>query len=106
MWNDYLSPKLRIIVINNSGGGIFRIIDGPDNETEMQKLFETRHKREINGLVKAFGLNYFSAENREQLEKTLIEFYKPSDTASVLEIKTNPELNSEILKKYFQHLKS
>jgi len=106
MWNDHLSPELRVIVINNGGGGIFRIIDGPEDEKEMQALFETRHTREISGLVKAFGLNYFSAKNREQLEKTIIEFYKPSDTPAVLEIKTNPELNSETLKKYFQHLKS
>ncbi|MFZ5553368.1 MAG: 2-succinyl-5-enolpyruvyl-6-hydroxy-3-cyclohexene-1-carboxylic-acid synthase [Bacteroidota bacterium] len=106
LWNDYLSPRLRIIVINNSGGGIFRIIDHPENEHELQTLFETRHQREAGPLVKSFGLDYYSAENREQLEKTLNRFYTDTGKTAVLEIKTNPELNSEILQRYFQLLKS
>ena len=34
LWNSYLPPNLRICLINNNGGGIFNIIEGPKNSEQ------------------------------------------------------------------------
>ena len=107
LWNKYLRPDFRIILINNSGGGIFRIIEGPEQKEEIEALFETRQEQNAEYVCKAFGLNYFSAINENDLNKKILEFYSPENNqASVLEIFTDPEQNPLILKKYFNHLKS
>ena len=28
-WHNYPTPNLRVVLLNNHGGGIFRLIDGP-----------------------------------------------------------------------------
>lgn len=41
-WHNYPTPNLRVVVFNNHGGGIFRIIDGPRQQPELDEFFETR----------------------------------------------------------------
>ena len=107
LWNNYLHSSLRIIVINNGGGGIFRIIDGPEHEEEIEKLFETRQQLSAEHLWKAFGLNYFKAESKLELDLQLKAFYDSSNQqASVLEVFTPTRENPKILKSYFDHLKA
>jgi 2-succinyl-5-enolpyruvyl-6-hydroxy-3-cyclohexene-1-carboxylate synthase len=106
LWNNYLRPDLRIIVLNNGGGGIFRIIEGPEHQDEIEKLFETRQSLSVEHLCHAFGLSYFRAENKLELEVQLKEFYASQNTkASVLEVFTPTRENPKVLKDYFEALK-
>lgn len=106
LWNNYLRPDFRIIVINNGGGGIFRIIDGPDNNDEIEQLFETRQNRSAEHLCKAFGLSYFRAENKMELDAELKRFYADENKcASVLEVFTPTAENPKVLKAYFAFLR-
>ncbi|MEX0314767.1 MAG: 2-succinyl-5-enolpyruvyl-6-hydroxy-3-cyclohexene-1-carboxylic-acid synthase, partial [Allomuricauda sp.] len=43
LWNNYIRPDFRIILINNSGGGIFRILPGKEETEEFSSFFETQH---------------------------------------------------------------
>ena len=45
LWNNYISDNFKIIVINNNGGGIFRILPGNDNSELFETYFETKHHR-------------------------------------------------------------
>jgi 2-succinyl-5-enolpyruvyl-6-hydroxy-3-cyclohexene-1-carboxylate synthase len=40
LWNDNFEGRLKIIVINNGGGGIFRIIEGPNKVQERREFIE------------------------------------------------------------------
>lgn len=102
LWNSYISPNLRIIVINNSGGGIFRFIDGPGTLPELEKFFETKHERKAKSLAMEAGLEYFEAANLEGLADALHTFFDESKTAKLLEVFTPNELNGEVLKNYFK----
>jgi 2-succinyl-5-enolpyruvyl-6-hydroxy-3-cyclohexene-1-carboxylate synthase len=103
-WNDYLK-NLKVIVINNGGGGIFRIIDQPENIKDTEKLFETRHHRKAEGISKAFGINYLSANDENSLEKAVKQLYA-DNLPTILEIFTPTEKNALILKQYFAYLKN
>ena len=41
LWNDYIRPDFRIIVLNNGGGGIFRILPGKKEDANFERFFET-----------------------------------------------------------------
>ncbi len=107
LMNNYLSPKLRVIIINNSGGGIFRFISGPEETGHLQEFFEAKHNWNAEYLAKNFGVPYHSAGNLEDLESSLQRFYDPVeiDKPAILEIFTPNEKNGVILKEYFNYLK-
>ena len=43
LWNNHLTPNVRIFMINNSGGGIFKIIPGPASTEQLNKYFVARN---------------------------------------------------------------
>ena len=102
-WNNYLSSQLKVIVINNGGGGIFRIIDGSKDTEHLQQFFETSHSsKSIKGIADMYHLNYFSATNNDELNRTLPLFFEEKSVC-VLEIFTNKEDNPKALDAFFQH---
>lgn len=104
-WNNYLSNELKVIVINNGGGGIFRIIDGSKDTAHLEQFFETVHSsKSIKGIADLYNLNYFSAANNDELIQTLPLFFNQNNV-SVLEIFTPKEDNPKALDAFFQHTK-
>jgi 2-succinyl-5-enolpyruvyl-6-hydroxy-3-cyclohexene-1-carboxylate synthase len=107
LWNNYLSPELRIIVINNSGGNIFRLLNGPTEVNDFEKFFETRHNLSARYLAEMYGIPYYFCDHQERLEKILATFFHAhSGKPAILEIKTDGVLSAEIYKGYFEFLKS
>ena len=102
LWNNYLLPSFRIIVINNGGGGIFRILPGEKDSPKYDTYFETIHHKNVRQLAKAFGFKYKSVSNNIQLKWALKSFYKPSNQPKILEIKTPRKINDEVLLNYFK----
>jgi len=105
LWNQHLPPNLKIIVINNSGGGIFRIIDGSSTVPELEPYFATHQNLSIEKLVMAFGVPYFSARDAAGLQASLKKLYA-SQTMSVLEVFTDARTNVQVFSQYRQALKA
>ena len=107
LWITPFPQNLKIILINNKGGSIFRIIDGPSNIDELEPFFEAKHDLKAEYIAKTFGLDYTFCDNEADLDESLkgLYFYK-KDKASLLEVSTENQLNPEILKRYFRQLKS
>ena len=107
LWNNYLSPNLRIILINNGGGGIFRIISGPDKSEQLETYFEAKHNHSAEGIAATFGLDYLRAESLAEIEDQMLWFYEKNEkgNAKLLEIFTPAEINSKVLEEFFQFLK-
>ncbi|MGI9553122.1 MAG: 2-succinyl-5-enolpyruvyl-6-hydroxy-3-cyclohexene-1-carboxylic-acid synthase [Aurantibacter sp.] len=104
LWNKYVRPDFRIIVINNSGGGIFRILPGYRETSNFKTFFETPHGLQISHLCEMFGFDFFSAVDAEGLVMALENFYEPSDKPKLLEISTPPTVNDQILLQYFDFI--
>ena len=104
LWNDYLRKDFRIILINNGGGGIFRILPGPKKSNALD-FFETSHKLTAEQLCAMHGIDYKPAEDKDAVKSCLVDFFKPSDQTKLLEIFTPKEENDLILKQYFETLK-
>jgi 2-succinyl-5-enolpyruvyl-6-hydroxy-3-cyclohexene-1-carboxylate synthase len=104
LWNNYIKSDFRIILINNSGGGIFRIIPGPKSSNSAE-YFETTHNLTAKNLCDMHGFEYASAEGEIELKQSLKEFYNTSNKPRLLEIFTPKDENDSVLKKYFNYLK-
>jgi 2-succinyl-5-enolpyruvyl-6-hydroxy-3-cyclohexene-1-carboxylate synthase len=98
-WHNYSTPNLRIIILNNHAGGIFRLIDGPAKQPELEEFFETKQQLSANHLAEEFGFFYIKVKNQEELESALLDFYEPSIRPKILEIESSSPKNAEILKK-------
>jgi 2-succinyl-5-enolpyruvyl-6-hydroxy-3-cyclohexene-1-carboxylate synthase len=107
LMNHHLRGGLRIIIINNSGGGIFRFIPGPDQTKQLETFFEARHSWRAEFIARNFSIPYSHACNMQEVEAILPEFFKPgiADKPAIFEIMTPNRKNAEILKAYFQFLK-
>lgn len=105
-WNGYVSHKLRIIVFNNSGGNIFRLIDGSSTVKELESYFETRQTNDFRQIAAHYHLGYQQANSLEELENLWGNFIQDSETAQLLEIKTDPETSEKVFKGLYAALKN
>lgn len=99
-WHNYSIPNLRIIVINNAGGGIFRLIDGPSTLPELDDWFETKQKHTAESTAKEYGMIYHNCTNFDELNKCLEHFYEPSEQAKLLEIHTDRFANQKVFNSF------
>jgi 2-succinyl-5-enolpyruvyl-6-hydroxy-3-cyclohexene-1-carboxylate synthase len=107
LWNNYLSPNFRVILINNSGGNIFRLIDGPGKVKDFEKFFETQHHLNASHLASMYNIPYYFSDCFETLEEILPAFYEPQNgRPAILEIKTNNETSAAVYKQYFEYLRN
>lgn len=102
LWNNYLKQTSRIILINNQGGGIFRILPGEKDTPAYDTYFETVQRRSVKKLCKAYGIGYCSVRTVWGLRLALNRFFKPSTKPQLLEIKTPRKLNDTVLLNYFK----
>ncbi len=105
LWNKYLSSKLKMIVVNNGGGGIFRFIPGPADSGFLEDFFEAGHSLSVQPLAGMYGLEYFKATNEEELKDVLVDFFGFEGKPAILEVFTPAAENAKVLRGYFESLK-
>lgn len=105
LWNETGVQNLKIILINNGGGGIFRIVSGTMVENEMSTYFETAQDRNAKSLAAAYEWDYLASRDSDSLENTLKQFFDPNRKRTILEIFTPSEINPKVLAQYWNYLK-
>ncbi len=104
LWNSYIPKNFKIILINNGGGGIFRILPGHQEKPVFNTYFETSHNLTAEHLAKMYGLNYFTAQDVQSLENGIKSLYNSNNAPCILEVFTPTFENDKILKEYFKSL--
>lgn len=96
-----MPPTFRMIVISNSGGGIFRFISSTRALPEKEKFFAARDtiNLPLRQLAEAFNFSYYDATDETSLRAVISKFLNAGP--SILEIKTDPEISAEVLTSYF-----
>ncbi len=105
LWNNHIPANFRIIVLNNGGGGIFRILPGDKNTSNFETYFETTHQLTAVQLCEMYGVSYKSATDEQSLTTTLDTFFEDSEQPCLLEVFTPRTQNDEVLLTYFNALK-
>ena len=105
LWNNYIPNNFRIIVINNQGGGIFRILPGHKNTDNFDNYFETTHHLTAKHLCDMYAFEYTKVSDEAELSESLKGFFNNSKTPKLLEVFTPRTENDSILLDYFNFIK-
>jgi 2-succinyl-5-enolpyruvyl-6-hydroxy-3-cyclohexene-1-carboxylate synthase len=105
LWSNYIPSNFKIILINNGGGGIFRILPGHEETETFNTFFETSHQLNASHLAKMYGLNYFNATDETSLDQQFSAFLAQNEQPSILEIFTPEKVNDSVLLDFFRKLK-
>ena len=105
LWNNFIPSSFRVILINNKGGGIFKILT-KDNNTELfKKFFETKHDLYAKDLCNMYDFEYFTSNDEDSLKNILNDFHNESEKPRLLEVITDNDYNQDYLLNYFDYIK-
>ena len=104
LWNNYIPKNFKIILINNGGGGIFRILPGHKETPVFNTFFETAHSLTAKHMAAMYNLNYSVADDEESLKVALKLLYETNDAPTILEVFTPMTVNDKILLDFFKNL--
>ena len=104
LWNNYIGANLKIIVMNNNGGNIFKFIGDKELMKKSLEFFTTPHQVKIQSLVEAYGLSYMSCNKVENLNESISKLLNEQN-ACVLEVFTDSDFNTENYSEYFRNIK-
>jgi 2-succinyl-5-enolpyruvyl-6-hydroxy-3-cyclohexene-1-carboxylate synthase len=107
LWNGYLKSNFRIVLINNGGGGIFRIIPGASDSPQLEQYFEASHNHSAKGICEAYHVSYDAVHSDQELFEKLVLLFSPKTTQTpcLLEVYTPQLTNARVLEQFFQFLK-
>ena len=107
MWNIQHIKNLRILLINNGGGGIFHLLPGLNQASSLKEYVSAEHNTQAKDWALAAGLNYLSAKNKSDLEECLKVFTEEETNQSVLiEVSTDMETSKNVFQEYYHKLKT
>lgn len=100
-------PKnLRILLINNGGGAIFKQLPGTKPSDILNTYVSASHDRKAKGFVEASGCRYMSASNDSELDKTLKQLRSlEGDSALLVEVFTEDAYNLEANRWYYESIR-
>lgn len=106
LWNPFFPANLRVMVINNGGGGIFHQLEGLTLSLELEAYMAANHQCSVEKWVEAAGLTYLRAATVEELNEHLTTFFRNDiPTGVVLEVITSSERNTQAMKRHQSDIK-
>ncbi|MEJ7645651.1 MAG: 2-succinyl-5-enolpyruvyl-6-hydroxy-3-cyclohexene-1-carboxylic-acid synthase [Chryseolinea sp.] len=95
-WHNHEVNNLRIVLLNNHGGVIFKMIDGPGELPEADEYFVTNQKLNARKLCEEYGFEYLKLDTKRKMKNLLIDFMEPGPTIKIMEIESSITLNKGI----------
>ncbi|MFM8595998.1 MAG: 2-succinyl-5-enolpyruvyl-6-hydroxy-3-cyclohexene-1-carboxylic-acid synthase [Flavobacteriales bacterium] len=104
-WTQAFPKNLKIVVIQNKGGGIFQIIPGPAESSLRSQYFEAVHNTSPAAVVRGFGFEVLECSEKQKLHKDLMQFMEDHSEVQLLQIQTDSAANAPTLDHFFQFIK-
>ena len=104
-WHKYPLHNLHVLVLNNHGGIIFNMIDGPGNVPELHEFFVTEQKLTAQHLCGEYGFEYLPVDSPKKIKNSLKEFFVFDNKTKILEFESKQEENKEAYQKFKQQIK-
>jgi 2-succinyl-5-enolpyruvyl-6-hydroxy-3-cyclohexene-1-carboxylate synthase len=104
-WHNYPLLNLRIVLLNNHGGVIFGMIDGPGELPEAEEFFITRQKLSAKNICQEFGIEYARIDNTKKIKNVLNDFYELDGRPKLIEIETDSNTSKQAFEQFKQLIK-
>ena len=101
---DLNYSRLKIVVMCNGGGGIFRFISTTGSLPELEEYMAVKHRTPISDFAHTFGFSYFAARDLRQLSDVLPQFLAEPAPA-MLAIFTDSATDAQVLHDYYNRNK-
>ena len=95
LWNTELPQNLKIILINNQGGEIFRVLPGLEKNTECERFVMAQHHTKAKGWIESIHATYLEANDADSSEKSLNELFNNNHQLMVAEFFTDPNIDEQ-----------
>ena len=106
LWQQQLTGNLRILLLNNYEGGIFRNLKGLEQSPARNTLVAGSHRVSAEGICRQFGLTYRRVTTDQELPEGIEWLGKvESQRPVVLEVITDAQEDETIFKNYYRNLK-
>lgn len=103
LWNSNLRGNLRIILLNNRGGGIFRQLPGLSDSPAADDLVMASHENTAQGICTQNDIGYMSAKNMDEMQIGVVTLLtRESERPMLLEVFTDSNDDVKALEKYFK----
>ena len=103
LWNNNLRGNLRIILLNNNGGGIFRQLPGLDSSPVADSFVAARHETTAQGICTQNDVGYLAAHNLSEMQIGVVTLLtRQSERPMLLEVFTDAEIDAKTLADYFR----
>ena len=103
LWNSNLRGNLRIILLNNRGGGIFRQLPGLSDSPAADDLVMASHENTAQGICTQNDIGYLSAKSMEEMQIGVVTLLtRESERPMLLEVFTDSNDDVKALEKYFK----
>ncbi len=104
-WHNYKLSNLRIVILNNHGGAIFKMIDGPGNVTEADEYFITNQKLTARSLAQEFDFDYLKLDSLKKAKNLLKDFMEADGRTKILEVETTSALAKKTIDEFKEHIR-
>ncbi len=101
LWNKDFPENLKIVVVNDGGGGIFRLLEGPEHMDFFEDFSVTHHPVSLELLSQSFGRGFLRVTGLDGLDEQLGSLFEVGNRLTVLEVDTTSAENSRIFKELF-----
>lgn len=103
LWNSNLRGNLRIILLNNRGGGIFRQLPGLSDSPAADDLVMASHENTAQGICTQNDIGYLSAKSMDEMQIGVVTLLtRESERPMLLEVFTDSNDDVKALEKYFK----
>ena len=108
LWNSNYGCNLRIMLINNGGGELFKALPGLKMNEKTYHFVTAEHKVSAKGWAIERGFNYMSIHNDEELASAMTTFTQqdPATQPMLMEVFTDKNEDVRLLKDYYHSLKN
>ena len=107
LWNTNLTPNLRVILLNNGGGGIFRTLSGLEQSPVRDTFVSATHQTSAQGICTQCDVGYLRATNMEEMQEGVVRLLtEETKRPIVLEVVTDPIADHEQLQEFYSQLRN
>ncbi len=99
-WSQNLPKNLRIVLINNAGGNIFRLIDGPNQQPELESNFVGTQSLDAKSTCEEHSILYFPVKSYAEMEIALNNLFNINDAISLIEVFVDGKKDAELFKQF------
>lgn len=106
LWHTGLRGNVRILLLNNRGGGIFNTLPGLDMASDIRTYVGAAHETSARGWAEERGFIYLTASDKLSFTQSLPRFVDTDQNRPVLfEVFTDTDRDAAAYKNYFHGLK-